>query len=208
MKWPGVTLAVAPSDRQCCDQPLYVAHSRFHRTGTLVGESRGRDLVIGSVLGRPGLAWSIVGDVCPETSRRLGGMRSLATACARCGRAVVGVCPCRPPWEGSTSPRTTRRWARLRAAKLRANPICETEGLHRAGDRGRPPLPVGRGSEPALRVVQLQLDVRPASSDQEHRRCAARQATAAMTPQGKGPSNLQPPPDRTARRWRFFCVHK
>ena len=33
----------------------------------------------GSVLGRPGLAWSTVGDVCPETSRRLGGMRSLAT---------------------------------------------------------------------------------------------------------------------------------
>jgi hypothetical protein len=79
VKWPGVTLAVAPSDRQRCDQPLYVAHSRFHRTGTLVGESRGRDLVSGSVLGRPGLAWSIVGDVCPETSRRLGGMRSLAT---------------------------------------------------------------------------------------------------------------------------------
>ena len=49
VKWPGVTLAVAPSDRQRCDQPLYVAHSRFHRTGTLIGESRGRDLVSGSV---------------------------------------------------------------------------------------------------------------------------------------------------------------
>ena len=56
-----------------------MAHSRFHRTGTLVGESRGRDLVSGSVLGRPGLAWSTVGDVCPETSRRLGCMRTLAT---------------------------------------------------------------------------------------------------------------------------------
>ena len=36
VKWPGVTLAVAPSDRQRSDQPLYVAHSRFHRTGTLL----------------------------------------------------------------------------------------------------------------------------------------------------------------------------
>src|SRR6185312_1008297 len=90
VKWPGVTLAVAPSDRQRCDQPLYVAHSRFHRTGTLVGESRGRDLVSGSVLGRPGLAWSIVGDVCPETSRRLGGMRSLATSRRRGPRSTAG----------------------------------------------------------------------------------------------------------------------
>jgi hypothetical protein len=29
VKWPGVPLAVAPSDRQRCDQPLYVAHSRY-----------------------------------------------------------------------------------------------------------------------------------------------------------------------------------
>jgi hypothetical protein len=49
VKLPGVTLAVAPSDRQRCDQPLYVAHSRFHRIGTLIEESRGRDLVSGSV---------------------------------------------------------------------------------------------------------------------------------------------------------------
>ena len=33
--------------------------------------------------------------------------------------------------KGSTSPRTTRRWARLRAAKLRANPICEAEACAR-----------------------------------------------------------------------------
>ena len=81
MKWPGVTLRVAPSDRQRCDQPLCVAHSRFHRTGVLVGESRGRDLVerehpkVGQVE-----TWSTVGDVCPETAHRIGGMRSLATS--------------------------------------------------------------------------------------------------------------------------------
>ena len=80
VKWPGVTLAVAPSDRQRSDQPLYVAHSRFHRTGVLIGESRGRDLERERPTGRPGSAWSTVGEVCPETSRRLGGMRTLATA--------------------------------------------------------------------------------------------------------------------------------
>ena len=80
VKWPGVTLAVAPSDRQRCDQPLYVAHSRFHETGVLIGESRGRDPERERLRGRPGSAWSTVGDVCLETSRRLGGMRTLATS--------------------------------------------------------------------------------------------------------------------------------
>jgi hypothetical protein len=69
VKLPGVKLAVAPSDRQRCDQPLHVAHSRFHQAGTLIEESRGRDLVWERPTGRSGLAWSTVGEVCPETPR-------------------------------------------------------------------------------------------------------------------------------------------
>jgi len=37
-------------------------------------------------------------------------------------------CGCRPPWEGSRNPGSTARWRKLRAAKLRASPICETPG--------------------------------------------------------------------------------
>jgi 5-methylcytosine-specific restriction protein A len=50
--------------------------------------------------------------------------------CNRC-HAVVPArtrCPCRRPWQGSTNPGSTSRWRELRAAKLRASPICEHEG--------------------------------------------------------------------------------
>ena len=47
--------------------------------------------------------------------------------CARCGAVVPArtACPCRPAFEGSTNPGSTNRWRKLRAAKLRATPICE-----------------------------------------------------------------------------------
>lgn len=50
--------------------------------------------------------------------------------CTRCRQlAPAGQpCACRAPWEGSTNPPSTSRWRKLRAAKLRANPICEPDG--------------------------------------------------------------------------------
>ena len=50
--------------------------------------------------------------------------------CARCGAVIPArtACPCRAPWEGSRNPGSTARWRKLRAAKLRASPICETPG--------------------------------------------------------------------------------
>lgn len=47
--------------------------------------------------------------------------------CSRCRRSVPKGqrCPCRPAWEGSTRPNDTAAWQKLRAAKMRANPVCE-----------------------------------------------------------------------------------
>jgi 5-methylcytosine-specific restriction protein A len=48
-------------------------------------------------------------------------------ACARCGKpAQKGrPCSCRPAFEGSTHPGSTRRWTKFREAKLRARPLCQ-----------------------------------------------------------------------------------
>ena len=53
--------------------------------------------------------------------------------CARCGRpAPKGQpCQCRPAFEGSANPASTRRWRKLRAAKLRHNPICQHDRCRR-----------------------------------------------------------------------------
>jgi 5-methylcytosine-specific restriction protein A len=50
--------------------------------------------------------------------------------CGRCGAVVPArtACPCRPAFEGSHNPGSTARWRKLRAAKLRTNPICEHDG--------------------------------------------------------------------------------
>ncbi|GAB7144423.1 hypothetical protein LRC484719_30160 [Mycobacterium riyadhense] len=50
-----------------------------------------------------------------------------ARACSRCRRAVPKGqrCQCHPSWEGSTRGGSTRQWRKIRAAKLRATPICE-----------------------------------------------------------------------------------
>ena len=54
--------------------------------------------------------------------------------CARCHRPAPkgGRCACRPAWEGSARRAARgRRWQQLRAAKLRANPVCEHPGCRR-----------------------------------------------------------------------------
>ncbi len=53
--------------------------------------------------------------------------------CNRCRRSVpAGArCSCRPAWSGRngyTGSGSTRRWRKLRAAKLAADPMCEARG--------------------------------------------------------------------------------
>lgn len=52
--------------------------------------------------------------------------RTAPQACPYCRQVYAGRrCPCRPQWQGSHSPPSTRRWRKLRALKLDANPRCE-----------------------------------------------------------------------------------
>jgi 5-methylcytosine-specific restriction enzyme A len=46
--------------------------------------------------------------------------------CPHCRRIYTARrCPCRPQWQGSSSPPSTRRWRYLRGVKLDNNPKCE-----------------------------------------------------------------------------------
>jgi 5-methylcytosine-specific restriction enzyme A len=69
--------------------------------------------------------------------------------CARCGAVVpAGTrCRCRPAWEGSTNPPSTSRWRTLRAAKLRASPICETPGCRLLATEVDHIIPVSIGGD-------------------------------------------------------------
>lgn len=57
--------------------------------------------------------------------------------CNRCKRPTgQGRCPCIKPWEGSTRSGTNNAaWKKLRAAKLRTNPICEHFGCIRPAEQ-------------------------------------------------------------------------
>ena len=69
--------------------------------------------------------------------------------CARCGAVVPARtrCPCRPAWEGSTNPGSTSRWRKLRAAKLRTNPICQHDGCRRPGVEVDHVQPLSQGGD-------------------------------------------------------------
>jgi 5-methylcytosine-specific restriction protein A len=46
--------------------------------------------------------------------------------CSHCRKLVYdGRCSCRPAWQGSHSPPSTRRWRNLRATKLGVHPRCQ-----------------------------------------------------------------------------------
>ncbi|WP_374159096.1 HNH endonuclease [Mycobacterium sp. G7A2] len=53
--------------------------------------------------------------------------------CGRCGATTPkgARCGCIKPWEGATRRSGGGRWRKLRAAKLRANPICQWPGCRR-----------------------------------------------------------------------------
>jgi 5-methylcytosine-specific restriction protein A len=69
--------------------------------------------------------------------------------CARCGQlAPAGQpCPCRPAWEGSSNPASTRRWRKLRKAKLRHDPICQHDGCRRLAVEVDHIVPLAEGGE-------------------------------------------------------------
>jgi 5-methylcytosine-specific restriction protein A len=69
--------------------------------------------------------------------------------CARCGRLTPAGkrCACRPGFEGSANPASTRRWRKLRAAKLRANPICEADGCRHVATEVDHRTPIAEGGE-------------------------------------------------------------
>jgi hypothetical protein len=69
--------------------------------------------------------------------------------CARCGQpAPKGKgCPCRPPFEGSIHPGNTRRWSKTRAAKLRANPICQHPGCRHVATEVDHVQPLSQGGD-------------------------------------------------------------
>ena len=48
--------------------------------------------------------------------------------CARCRQLHLAGQSCRPAWEGSTHPRDTAKWKRVRRNKLRMTPLCEWPG--------------------------------------------------------------------------------
>lgn len=69
--------------------------------------------------------------------------------CARCGRPAPNgqPCQCRPAFEGSANPASTRRWRKFRAAELRANPICEADGCRRLATEIDHRTPIAEGGE-------------------------------------------------------------
>ena len=73
---------------------------------------------------------------------------STGSVCARCHRPAPkgGRCACLPAWEGSAQRATRgRRWQQLRAAKLRANPVCEHPGCRRVAVIVDHVVPLGEG---------------------------------------------------------------
>jgi len=69
--------------------------------------------------------------------------------CARCGQpAPKGQpCQCRPAFEGCANPASTRRWRKLRAAKLRHDPICEADGCRRPAVEADHMQPLSQGGD-------------------------------------------------------------
>ena len=70
-------------------------------------------------------------------------------ACARCGQlAPAGQpCPCRPAWEGTTHPRDTARWHKVRRNQLRAHPICQAQGCRLVATEVDHVIPLGEGGD-------------------------------------------------------------
>jgi 5-methylcytosine-specific restriction protein A len=78
--------------------------------------------------------------------------RAAPQVCPYCrGVYLGGRCRCRPQWQGSSSPPSTRRWRKLRSLKLDANPRCEKPGC------GRPATEVDK-KIPYAEAPELQYD--------------------------------------------------
>lgn len=70
--------------------------------------------------------------------------------CSRCRKTVSGRCPCTPAWSSQTNrysgSGSTRRWRRVRADKLAADPVCERPGCHHLAEVDHI-TPVSRGGD-------------------------------------------------------------
>lgn len=73
--------------------------------------------------------------------------------CNRCRKAVPGGrrCPCTPAWSSRTNAYTgsgsTRRWRKVRADKLAADPVCQRPGCHRLAVEVDHIIRVSRGGD-------------------------------------------------------------
>jgi len=69
--------------------------------------------------------------------------------CARCRRLVPAgqTCDCRPPWEGTTHPRDTARWRKVRRNQLRAHPTCQVEGCRLLASEVDHRIPLSEGGD-------------------------------------------------------------
>ncbi|WP_280301958.1 HNH endonuclease signature motif containing protein [Nocardia neocaledoniensis] len=73
--------------------------------------------------------------------------------CNRCRKTVPARkrCPCSPAWTSSrnsyTGSGSTRRWRRVRAAKLAADPVCERPGCRRLAVEVDHIIRVSRGGD-------------------------------------------------------------